>query len=459
MMPAGCGAGHAPVDSRYRMTTTPSEATDVPELAFVDGRLHWLGVDVAEVTAGLSTPFFLIRESRLAGNIASIRNGFRDAGLDTTIRYCAKTNCELAVLEVARLAGTDLLVAHIDEGEIALRAGFSPRSLAFQKPVLTPADARWVVSKGIGMVHVASVGDVERLEHAAAESRSVVPVSIRVRDELAPVFTPLGFFTRRLGIASRHTVSLARRIAGSEWLKMQALNCYIGTHQGGTAKFAKAIDLLCRLVATLAREGIHISEINLGGGIPSPGVMKRNRGRGAPPSGIGSLRGFAHALGGICVETMRRHEIKATPRIAVEPGRAIVGDAGLVVTRVDGVAGRWLYLDASRNFLGESPLFIRRRTVPLLMPAARERLHFLSGRTLNTLDVIDPFRKLAPPREGDLLAIADAGAYTLGRVTRYAGLTPAVHLLRSSGRLVRIRDAETFEDMLRAMRSISDDGI
>ncbi|HEX7708797.1 MAG TPA: alanine racemase [Thermoanaerobaculia bacterium] len=439
------------------MTTTPSEAADVPELAFVDGRLHWHGIDVAAITANLSTPFFLISEARIAGNIASIRNGFHEAGLDATIRYCAKTNCELAVLEITREAGTDLLVAHIDEGEIALRAGFSPRSLAFQKPVLTSADARWVVSNEIGMVHVASSSDVERLEHAAAEARSVVPVSIRVRDELAPAFTPLGFFTRRLGIASRETVRLARRIAGSEWLELRALNCYIGTHQGGTAKFAKAIDLLCKLVATLANEGIPIHEINLGGGIPSPGTMKRNRGRVAPTSGIGSLRGFAHALGTLCLETMRRHEITPTLKIAVEPGRAIVGDAALVVTRVDGVTGRWLYLDASRNFLGESPLFIRRRTLPLMKPAARERLHFLSGRTLNTLDVIDPFRKLASPLEGDLLAIADAGAYTLGRVTRYAGLTPAVHLLRSSGTLVPIRDAETFEEMLRAMRSISDD--
>ena len=150
--------------------------------------------------------------------------------------------------------------------------------------------------------------------------------------------------------------------------------------------------------------------------------------------------------------------LRPAPALALEPGRSIVGDAAVLVTRVRGVSGSWAFLDASRNHLGESPLLFGRRILPEREsgPGLRRRAYHLAGNTLNTRDVIDVRRKLPPLGEGDLLVFADAGAYTISRASRYAGLSPPVLLLEPDGTLRTIRRAEALEDLEGPMSVRSD---
>jgi len=145
--------------------------------------------------------------------------------------------------------------------------------------------------------------------------------------------------------------------------------------------------------------------------------------------------------------------LPARPGLAAEPGRAIVGDAAILVTRVRGVNGRWAFLDASRNFLPESPLLFSRRILPLREPAGGDerRFYHLSGSTLNTLDVLDLRRRLPRLAIGDLLAFCDAGAYSISRASPYAGLPPAVWVLGEDGELRLGRAAGSVDDLLRPM--------
>jgi diaminopimelate decarboxylase len=116
------------------------------------------------------------------------------------------------------------------------------------------------------------------------------------------------------------------------------------------------------------------------------------------------------------------------------------------------VDGRWLFLDASRTFLAESPLMFRRRILPLDDRRAlpRRSVH-LSGPTLNSLDVIDLARRLPPLAGGDCVALADAGAYSISRASRYAGLSPEAWMIEIGGRLRRIRRAEGLADLVAPM--------
>jgi diaminopimelate decarboxylase len=110
----------------------------------------------------------------------------------------------------------------------------------------------------------------------------------------------------------------------------------------------------------------------------------------------------------------------------VEPGRAIVGNAAILVTRVHAVEGRWVFLDASYNHLGESPLPFSRRILPVAQPGSSpKQTYHLSGCTLNTTDIIDVRRRLPPLGAGDVVALCDAGAYSISRASRYACLLPA----------------------------------
>lgn len=145
---------------------------------------------------------------------------------------------------------------------------------------------------------------------------------------------------------------------------------------------------------------------------------------------------------------MQEAGVETLPAIGLEPGRSIAGNAGFLVTRVLAVDGHWLFLDASHNFLPESSLLFSRRIVHGEVPGGCEqRYYHLSGNTLNTADVVDLRRRLPVSRRGDLLVFCDAGAYSISRSSRYAGLCPAVYLLEEDGALRMIRRREDARDL------------
>jgi diaminopimelate decarboxylase len=136
----------------------------------------------------------------------------------------------------------------------------------------------------------------------------------------------------------------------------------------------------------------------------------------------------------------------------VEPGRSIIGNATLLITRVRAVHRRWAFLDASHNYLGENPYLFTRMILPCRQHADRPTaIYHLSGSTLNTLDVIDAGCRLPCLEPGDLLALCDAGAYSISRANRYAGITPPIYLLRSDGDLECIRRPGDAEDLTTLM--------
>jgi diaminopimelate decarboxylase len=184
-------------------------------------------------------------------------------------------------------------------------------------------------------------------------------------------------------------------------------------------------------------------------------LLARWRDRPAPAAG-GSQEEFAARLARRYAELVDGARLPERPRLAAEPGRSIVGDAAVLVSRVQGVSGRWAFLDASRNFLPESPLLFSRRILPLAEAAPGKDkedgcFYHLSGSTLNTLDVLDLRRRLPRLEPGDALAFCDAGAYSISRASPYAGLPPAVYLLQEDGEVRRVREAGGVEHLLHPM--------
>jgi diaminopimelate decarboxylase len=205
--------------------------------------------------------------------------------------------------------------------------------------------------------------------------------------------------------------------------------------------------------------GTSLGEVNLGGGIPSTSLRRAtaldlllNRQPGSlPDSPSARLEAFCRRLSEIFVQAGQRAGLAKAPRLAAEPGRSVVGNAGVLITRVRAIKGHWAFLDASRNYLAESPLFIKRGVMSAARPLAQStRSYHLSGATLNTTDVIDFRRRLPALQEGDVLALGDAGAYSLARASRYAGLAPAAYLVGEDGGVRLIRPAETVRELSRA---------
>jgi diaminopimelate decarboxylase len=430
-------------------------------LGYDGGSLHFEGISLPDLAARLPTPFFLLSERRLRANYHGLERGLARAGDGAPVlRYCAKTNPEAAILEILAGCGSHLLASHAAEVALALRCGFPPGRIAFARPGLRREELAAVLAAGVPLVHVHQAADLTLLEEEGARSGRPVRLSFRLRSG-ASRLSPLGGLHRRHGLEPDDLVAAARRAAASPWLEPAGVNFYLGTQQSSLDGFARALRGVLALLERIAREtGAEIGEVNLGGGLPSPTLRKvgprdlwaRLRDRPAPP---GMVSGGAADLASRVAECFRELaagcRLSRPPLLTAEPGRSIAGNAAVLVSRVEASRGRWLFLDASRAFLPESPLLFSRRLLPLREGASPERFHHLSGGTLNTLDVLDFHRRLPALAPGDALAFCDAGAYSLGRASRYACLPPAVYLLQEDGAIRPVRRAEGVEDLAGAM--------
>lgn len=420
-----------------------------PFLDDAGGVLRMEGVPLAELAERLGTPFFLISAARLRDNYRALERGLAAAGPGTILRYCAKTNNEAAVLEVMGALGSHLLASHAAEAMGAVRCGVPPERIAYARPVLTPEELDAALGLGVPLFHVHHPDDLGTLEAAAARAGRPVQVSFRLRG--AAGLSLLGRLNRRLGLDADEIDAAARRAAASPWLEPAALNFYLGTQQSSLDGFTRVFRGVLDLAKRLATEaGVVLREVNLGGGIPSPTlrrigprqVLGRLRDRLGTSDSSGNLEAFAGRLGARFRELIETSGLSAPPALAAEPGRSIVGNAAVLVTRVRAVRGSWLFLDASRNHLPESPALFARRILPLAATGrGAERFWNLSGCTLNTLDVLDLHRRLPPLAPGDGLAFCDAGAYSISRASSYAGLPAAVYLLEADGTVRLVREA------------------
>jgi diaminopimelate decarboxylase len=439
------------------MQTRGRAAPVKPFLAYDSGGLHMEGTPLVELVRTLGTPFFLFSEARLRFNYQALERGLSEAGAGTALRYCAKTNHEAAVLETLARCGSHLLASHGAEVELALRCGFAPERIAFARPVLIPTELDSVLAAGVPLIHAHRPEDLPILEEAAGRAGRRVKVSLRLRQE-GLALSPLDRLNRRLGFGADEALEAVRRLSRSSWMEPWAVNFYLGTQQSSLAGFTRGFRRVLALLARIAAEtGVAIREVNLGGGIPSPSLCRMSPGRllarwrDLPaPVPSDTLEGFASRLAGRFRELVEEARLPEPPVLAAEPGRSIVGGAAVLVTSVRSVNGRWAFLDASRSFLPESPLMFARRILPLAEPGNGEpgQFYHLSGSGLNTLDVLDLRRRLPRLEAGQALAFCDAGAYSISRASFYAGLPPAVYLLREDGEVRRVRRAGSVDDLL-----------
>jgi diaminopimelate decarboxylase len=374
------------------------------------------------------TPVIVLSEERLRANVRDLASGL---GAGVTLRYCAKTNPEPRVLSIVREEGAHVLASHAAEVRLAVATGFAPETIAYQRPVTEAREIDDAITLGVRRFHAFRTADLDTLSRIAVQRGVTLRVSLRIALGRSGLIV-LNAASRRLGFAVNEID--ARPRAG---LVIDALNTYIGTQQERVEAYRPALRELVRLAAAIPS----VEELNLGGGIPSntlrrvtpARLLRRDRASSAP-----SLREYAASLRALFDE-----EAKRPLRLALEPGRSIVGNAAVLLTRVVATQGRWRFLDCGRNVLVESPLAFTRPMTPLEPRDGRKSLVHFSGPTLNTLDVIDMRRRMPELRDGDVIVVGDAGAYTLSRATTYAGVAPKVVLVRTDGAIETIRGAET----------------
>ncbi len=401
----------------------------------VGGELRLEGVPLAEVAERHGTPCYVYSRAAIEAAYREFDEGL--GAVDHLVCYAVKANSNLAVLDaLARLgAGFDI----VSGGELArvLAAGGAAGRVIFSGVGKSQPEIRAALAAGIKCFNVESEPELERLDALARAAGVRAPVSLRVNpdvDARTHPYISTGLAGNKFGIPHARALEAYRRAAGMANLRIVGIGCHIGSQILETAPLDQALERIMELIGALAAEGTALEHVDLGGGL---GI--RYRDEVAP-----DIRGYC--------ERLARRLASSGLQVLVEPGRAVVGSAGVLLTRVEYLkldkAKRFAVVDASMSELLRPALYESwHEIVPVKqardLPSAT---YDVVGPVCESSDVLGVARPLAI-RAGDLLAILSAGAYGMAMASNYNSRPRPPEVLIDRGRMLEVRARETLASL------------
>lgn len=404
-----------------------------------DGALHAEGIALAEIAARFGTPSYVYSRAALEDALRAFAAPL--TGRDHLVCYAVKANPNLAVLAVlAKLgAGFDI----VSGGELArvIAAGGDPRKVLFSGVGKTEAEMRQALAADILCFNVESAAELRRLERVAAEMGRRAAISLRVNPDVDPQTHPYistGLKQNKFGVPWADARALYREAAASAHMEVAGVACHIGSQIVQVAPYLEALEKMLELADQLKDDGIAIRQLDLGGGF---GIRYRDEEPLSPAAVLAPLL----------------QRIDARPlKLLFAPGRALVGNAGVLLTRVEylkhGEERNFAVVDAAMNDLLRPALYEAwHEIVPVMPRAARSFRYEVVGPVCESADFLGHGRDLALA-EGDLLAILAAGAYGMSMSSNYNTRPRSAevmvdgeraHLVRSRERIEALYAAET----------------
>jgi diaminopimelate decarboxylase len=394
--------------------------------SYCNGVLHAEGVALDELARRFGTPCYVYSRAAIASAYGEFGRAL--SGRDSMICYSVKANSNLAVLALlARLgAGFDI----VSGGELArvLAAGGDPGRTLFSGVGKSEAEIGFALDKGIGCINVESEAELARVERVARRAGRRAPVALRVNPDIDPKTHPYistGLRENKFGVSHEDAHRLYLAAAGLPGIEVVGIGCHIGSLLTEARPFIAAVERLVELVARLERSAIRLKHIDVGGGF---GIRYKDE----IPAPVGAfVAGALAALG-------QRRE-----KLIFDPGRSIVGNAGVLLTRVEYVKPGFLVVDAAMNDLIRPALYGAWHDVQTVRESApADTVYDIVGPVCESADFLAKGRRLAAA-EGDLLAVLSAGAYGMSMSSNYNSRprVPEVLVDGSSAHLVRRRES------------------
>ena len=403
------------------------------------------GVSLVALAERHGTPSYVYSREALSAAYRAYASALE--GHRARIFYAVKANSNLAVLNLfARLgAGFDI----VSGGELSrvLAAGGKAGEVVFSGVGKSAAEMRQALEAGIRCFNVESAAELERLAAIAAQMGKVAPIALRVNPDVDPKTHPYistGLRSNKFGVAFDEAMTLYRRAATLPGLKVSGIACHIGSQLLDPAPVAEAADKILGLVDRLAAEGIALDHIDLGGGL---GIRYKDE---TPPSPAAYLAPLLERFSGRSEE------------ICLEPGRSLIGNAGLLLTRIEylkpGVEKNFAVVDAAMNDLARPALYDAFHDVVAVCPGSRctPQRYEIVGPICESGDFLAHDRELtvAP---GELLALLSAGAYGMTMSSNYNTRPRAAEVMVDGNRSWLIREREQVADLYRGEQVLAAD--
>ena len=423
---------------------TPSELTlpvlpGRPHFHYAQGQLMVEGLTVQALAQEHGTPLFVYSKAAMLSALLAYQRAF--AGRQSLICYAMKANSNLAILQTFVQAGCGLDIVSGGELERALRAGVSPERIIFSGVGKTRADMRKALQAGIGCFNVESVAELDTLNEVALQVGLRAPVSLRVNPDVDAKTHPYistGLKGNKFGIAHTEALQSYLYAAQRPGLLIKGIDCHIGSQITETAPFLDAMERVLDLVETLEAQGIQLSHIDFGGGL---GIEYRDD---TPPQ--------ADTLWTALLDQLDRRG-HGNKQIVIEPGRSLIGNAGMCVTEVlyekPGESKNFLIVDAAMNDLPRPAMYEAYHGIVPVVPRAGDGKPFdVVGPVCESGDWLGRDR-LLHVQQGDLLAVCSAGAYCMSMASQYNSRPRAVEVLVDGSQSHVIRARESLDDLMR----------
>jgi diaminopimelate decarboxylase len=419
--------------------TAATRLPGAPHVHYRGEELFVEEVPLADLAREHGTPLFVYSRAAMLAALSAYQRGF--AGRKAKIFYAMKANSSLGILQVFARAGCGFDIVSGGELERVLAAGGRGADIIFSGVGKTRAEMRRALEIDIHCFNVESEAELEILSEVAVEAGTRAPVSLRVNPDVNPLTHPYistGLKGNKFGIAHDRALHAYQRAAALPGLRVVGIDCHIGSQITQVLPYLDAMDRIMDLVTDIEAAGIPIEHIDFGGGL---GIVYNDE---QPP-----------AADVLWQRLLARLDARGfgDRQLIIEPGRSLVGNAGLCLTEVlylkPGEQKNFCVIDAAMNDLPRPAMYEAfHQIVPVVRRASASPTYDVVGPVCESGDWIGRERPLAV-QPGDHLAVLSAGAYCMSMASNYNARGRAAEVLVDGSQVNVIRDREDMADLIR----------
>lgn len=411
-------------------------------LHYQQTELYIENVSLKAIADHYGTPCYAYSQAAIVANWQAYEHAFSTHR--HRICYAVKANSNIAILQLLAAMKSGFDIVSLGELERVLAAGGDPKKIVFSGVGKKAIEIERAIETGIACFNVESEPELERLQKIAAKKNTIIPIAIRVNPNVDPEthsYISTGLSENKFGINIEDVIPLCQKLASLPSLRLIGLASHIGSQIVDLKPFLVAIDRLLLLYQDLQQLGIHLEHINIGGGL---GIVYH---REQPPS----VKAYVEAL---------LAKLDAYPvEIILEPGRSIVGNAGVLLTRIEYLKHtlhrNFAIVDAGMNDLLRPALYEAWQDIlPVTLRTLAKKAYDIAGPVCESADFLGKNRQLAIEC-GDLLAVDTAGAYGFSMSSNYNSRCRPAEILINGDKTIIIRRRETFEELFAAENLLS----
>ena len=407
---------------------------------YKNGRLYCEDVSVESLVKRYSTPLYIYSLRTFVRHIQGVSESFGD--IPHIICYAAKANSNLAILKTAALCGTGADIVSGGELRLALKAGIKSGRIVFSGVGKTEEEIEQAIQTGILFICAESFNEIESIAKIARRLKIKAPVAVRVNPEIDPETHPYiatGLAESKFGMSEKEAKKAYEICVGEKWLDPVGISMHIGSQLESIKPYAASVHKIVELYKYLWKQNVKLKYIDIGGGWAAhfdPAVKLPY-----PRDYISAVSGFLKT-------------IPAT--VVVEPGRSMIGNAGILVMKVIRIKNRvknFCVIDSGMNDFIRPPLYGAKHRIEPVVKSKGQKIYDVVGPVCESSDFFAKSIKLPVLKSGDLLALFTAGAYGRAMGSNYNARPGAAEIAVAGKEVIVIRERETLKDLEKGQKT------